>query len=88
MRTILDEDIETLFDQQSGIEDDKTITERQDVVACAGFEEFANGSLQTKVRGGSTRKEGGLTRPSSCSMSRGLIGPLDFEPWALSRGRR
>ena len=45
MRTILNEDIETLFDQQSGIEDDKTIAERQDVVACAGFEKFADGSL-------------------------------------------
>jgi hypothetical protein len=45
MRTVLDENIETLFDQEGGIKDDETVTERQDVVACAGFEEFANGSL-------------------------------------------
>jgi hypothetical protein len=50
MRTILDEDVETLLDQQSRVEDDETVTERQDVIACAGFEEFADGSLQTRVR--------------------------------------
>jgi hypothetical protein len=54
MRTILDENVETLFDQEGGIKDDETVTERQDVVACAGLEEFANCSLQTKVRRGST----------------------------------
>jgi hypothetical protein len=45
MRTILDEDVETFLDQKSRVEDDETVTERQDVVACASFEEFANGSL-------------------------------------------
>jgi len=84
----LDEDVETLLDQQGGVEDDETVTERKHVVAGAGFEELANGSLQTMVRREWTRERCGLTRPSSCSMSRGLMGPLDFEPWALSRGRK
>lgn len=88
MRTILDEDVKTLFDQKGGIEDDQAVTERQDVITCTGFEELANSSLQTMVRRELTSKVWRLTRPSSCSWSRGLMGPLDFEPWARSRGRR
>jgi hypothetical protein len=89
MRTILNEDVETLLDQQGRVKDDETVTEREDIVACTSFEEFANGALQTEVRWKrSDGEECRLTRPSSCSWSRGLIGPLDFEPWALSRGRR
>lgn len=87
-RTILDENVETLLDQEGSIKDDETITEREHVVAGAGFEKLANGSLQTKVRRESMMKQSALTRPSSCSMSRGLMGPLDFEPCALSRGRK
>jgi hypothetical protein len=45
MRTILNENVQTLFDQQSSIEDDQAVTERQNVIACTGFEELANGSL-------------------------------------------
>lgn len=50
MRTILNENVETLLDQQGGIEDDEAIAEWQNVVTRAGFEEFADGSLRTRVR--------------------------------------
>lgn len=44
-RTILNENVQTLFDQQSGIEDDQAVAERENVIACASLEELANGAL-------------------------------------------
>lgn len=44
-RTILNENVKTLFDQQSGIEDDQTVTERENVIARASLKKLANSAL-------------------------------------------
>lgn len=45
MHTILNEDVETLLDQQGRVKDNEAVTEGQDIVAGASFEEFTDGSL-------------------------------------------
>lgn len=45
MHTILNEDVETLLDQQGRVKDNEAVTEGQDIVAGASFEKFADGSL-------------------------------------------
>lgn len=45
-RTVLNQDVETLLDEQVGIENDKAEREGQDIVAGANFEEFANRILE------------------------------------------
>lgn len=42
---ILDENIQTLFDREGGIEDNEAKTQREDVVTVADFQEIANGTL-------------------------------------------
>lgn len=44
-RTILDEDVQALLDEQGGVEDDQTEAERQDVVAGPDLEKGADGLL-------------------------------------------
>lgn len=45
-RTVLNQDVETLLDEQVGIENDKAEREGQDIVAGANFEEIANRILE------------------------------------------
>ncbi len=45
-RTILNQDVETLLDEQVGVEDDEAKGQRQDVVAGADLEKVADGLLQ------------------------------------------
>ena len=44
-RTILDQDVEALLDEQVIVEHDETEREREHIVACPDFEEFANPPL-------------------------------------------
>lgn len=46
MQTILDEDIQRLFDKQGGVENDQTKAEGQNIVACPDFQEGTDGSLR------------------------------------------
>jgi hypothetical protein len=46
MVTILEEDIETLLDQEISVEDDQAEGERQDIIACSDFKEIPNRFLQ------------------------------------------
>lgn len=50
VHTVLDEDIETLLHEQSGIKDDKTETKRQDIVTRADFKECAYRPLRLADR--------------------------------------
>lgn len=43
--TVLDQDVQALFNGQRGIENDETETQREDIIAVADFEEVANGTL-------------------------------------------
>lgn len=45
IHAILDQDIQAFLNRQRGIEDNKTETEGEDVVAVADFEEIADGAL-------------------------------------------
>lgn len=46
MPTILDQDIQTLLDQQGCVEDDQAEAERENVVTRADLEEISNRALQ------------------------------------------
>lgn len=48
--TILNEDVQTLFDRERGVENDQTEAERQHIVAGADLEEIADGALFGSVR--------------------------------------
>jgi hypothetical protein len=41
----LHQDVQAFFNSQGGIKDDKAKAERQDIVACADFEEIADCTL-------------------------------------------
>lgn len=59
-RTILEQDVEALFDEQVGVEEDEAERQRQDVVAGADLEKVADGFLQvgTVSRLGRERRRG------------------------------
>lgn len=47
-RTILDQNIETLFDEQVGVEDNETKRQREDVITGADFEKVSDGILRAR----------------------------------------
>lgn len=78
-RTILNQDIEALLDEQVGVEDDEAKGQRQDVVARADLEKVADGLLQIgtvsgRVFSGTAGTQGGVFDVPGPPFARGREG--------------
>lgn len=73
--TIVDEDIEALLHEQTGVENHQTETDRQYVIGRPYLQKLTNRTLQTvSLYSRCTHNSGLLTSPSACSLSTISIG--------------